>query len=347
MRENGAALARLYPQRKTPDNAKKQVFTGRFTDKTPGDVGGAGAYTCYITPLGSTSAYVERFRGDDDLETQLDKQLAKRRKAADQLADLLAGWMTAELGQEPNFPQLKKFLDNDLRRDLRNLAAYTLTFQLGGGSQTPSNYEFLVRAGQYFWERGYFSPREIPRLIRALFDDDLKPLLPHVQRFLARKMGIVDDQPLPASLGFLDTPTRLSASCEKYVRATGLFRKQHETSKSQKKEKKQKTGSTEDSPLGEGGQLVGQLALDVIGFQLDIFGENDSVRVKLLSGEKPYATNGDWDEKTVTVAWDSGVSADTKDRPLPVVCFALWSTPDGAVSRDALWQDSAGRKSLG
>lgn len=328
--EKRAALAKLYPKRTTPDDAKKQVFSGQFTRKTPNDVGGEGSYTCFTTPLGSTSAYVERFRGDDDLGTQIDKQWTKRREAADQLADLLAGWMTAELGHEPNFPRLKKYLDNDLKQDLRNLAAYSLTFYLAGESQTRSNYEFLVRAGQYFCERGYLSPQQIPTLVRAWSGEDPQPLLSHVQRFLARKMGIADDQPLPASLDFLDTPASLSASCERYVCSSELFRKRNETSKSQKKDKKEKMASTERSPSCEGGKLLCELAFDVVWLPLGIFSEYDSLHVKLHSGEKPYSTNGEWDEKTATVMWDGGVEADVKDRPLPLVCFALWSTPDRA-----------------
>lgn len=326
-----ASLARLYPRRETPDNAKKQVFAGQFTGKTPNDVGGAGTYTCYATPLGSTSAYVERFRGDDDLEPQLDKQLAKRQKAADQLADLLAGWMDAELGREPNFPKLKKFLDKDLRRDLRNLAAYSLASELCGESQTPPSREFLVRIGQYFYERGYFSPQEIPTLLRALCDDP-KPLFVCIQRFLARKMGIADDQPLPASFGFLDTPERLIASCEKYVRSTELFRKRHDASNLQKKDKDRITDPPEESPQDEGILLVSELAYGVMGFYLN-FNDYDSLCVKLFSGEKPYVTNGKWDEKTAAVTWDSGVSNDAEDHLLPVVCFALWSTPDGEFQK--------------
>ena len=121
--EQLAQIGRLYPKQAAPDDAKKQVFSGQFSDQTPADVGGAGYYTHFTSPLGSASCYVERFRGNDDLESQL----SQHRQAADQLADLVVGWLTAEVGRDPNFPRLKKFLDEDLRRDLKNLGLYEFT----------------------------------------------------------------------------------------------------------------------------------------------------------------------------------------------------------------------------
>ena len=100
-----AALSRIYPQRESENDGKKHVFIGRFSGNTPADVGGAGSYTHFTSSMGSTSCYVERFRGDDDAAAQL----AKRRQSAERLCDLLLGWMTAELGQQPGFPRLKNF----------------------------------------------------------------------------------------------------------------------------------------------------------------------------------------------------------------------------------------------
>ena len=144
--EQLARIGRLYPKRETPDNASKHVFSGQFTDRTPADVGGAGFYTHFTSPLGSTSCYVERFRGKDDLESQL----SQRRQAAEKLTDLVIGWLTAELGRDPNFPRLKKFLDEDLRRDLKNLGVYEFTGRATEDYQKEPNGEFLSAPGSTF-----------------------------------------------------------------------------------------------------------------------------------------------------------------------------------------------------
>ncbi len=100
-------LAELYGGRETPDGAVQHVFVGRFADATPADLGGAGTYAHYGSPLGSTSAYVERFRGDDDLEAGL----AHRRRLMSGLVSHVLGWLTLELGREEGFERLEDFVD--------------------------------------------------------------------------------------------------------------------------------------------------------------------------------------------------------------------------------------------
>lgn len=52
-------------------------------------------------------------------------QLEERTAAADQLADLLKGWMSAELGDVPELASAVKVVDVDLRHDLKNFGTYT------------------------------------------------------------------------------------------------------------------------------------------------------------------------------------------------------------------------------
>ena len=315
--ERLAQLGHLYPKRETPDGAKKEVFSGQFTDRTPADLGGAGFYTHFASPLGSTSCYVERFRGNDDL----DCQLSSRRRAAEQLTDLVVGWLTAEMGRDPNFPPLKKFLDEDLRRDLKNLGIYGFTGRATADCRTESNGEFLVRAGLYLCERGYFSPQEIPMLARAFAADDSGPLLEHLQRLLARKMGVADQQPLPVSLAFLGDQSKLKASFEKYVRSTDLFQKRLAQGKTAKKSQ-----SEAQEPTPE--QVAGELFDEATGFPfLDVDLTDDWLELRLFCGQKPYATNGKWDEKATAATWTPSLAS---SRALPAVCFASWSDPDRA-----------------
>ena len=106
-------LAKLYPQR-----TGERTFEGKFSGELPKDVGGAGTYHCFMTSMGSLSIYSERFRGDDDL----DGKLVKMRDWADKLTDLIIGWLESELGNDNNFDKLRKFCDENLRKDIKNLS---------------------------------------------------------------------------------------------------------------------------------------------------------------------------------------------------------------------------------
>jgi hypothetical protein len=308
-----ATIGKLYKTSETIEGGKKHVFTGRFTDKTPADVGGAGSYMQLTSPLGSTSSYIERFRGNDDLEASL----AKRRAAADKLTDLAIGWFESELGQGPEVDRLKKFLDEDLRRDLKNLAIYGWTAEAVDGYKPETEGEFLLRVGHYLYERGYLSPEDVPGLARAVMADDPAPLLKHVQRLVAGKMGIAAGEPLPESLAFLSDPERLTASWSKYVQTTDLFKQ-----RLKKWEEAKKTDPNADEPTPD--DVLVEL-IDQLAFKIRIFEEDDVVELKLHCGQEPYATNGEWDDQADAVNWSKTMRSDA---PLPVLCFALWSRPD-------------------
>jgi hypothetical protein len=307
-------LAKLYPQRESGENAAKQIFSGRFVARTPADVGGTGVYTSFTSPMGGTSSYLERFRGNDDLESDL----AQRRQAADQLTSLLIGWLTVELGHDPGFPQLKKFLDEDFRNDLKNVGVYAWSGSETGELERMT--EFLARAGLYLSDRGYFSPQQLPTLSQGVFRHDPAPLLAHIQRLFARKMGLPDTGPIPQSLTFLGDPARLTLSLTNYVRSTELF-KERVAAWNAAKGKPDLKEPTPDTLLGELASKT--IAGHNSGFGLLLGG--DTLDLTLVCRQKPYAGNGSWNEATGTVKWSHPMSP---MRTLPVLCFALWSTPD-------------------
>ena len=175
-------------------------------------------------------------------------------------------------------------------------------------------------------------------LLRALSDEEPRPVLVHVQRFLTRKMGIPDDQPIPVALDFLGDPTHLQASFDKYTQSTERFQKRLEAAKSQKKDEA-------DSKEIEASEMADEFKSELIGLAGWRFSLGaDSLDLTLFSGEKPYATNGKWDEKDATVTWSRSLDP---DRALPVVCFALWSTPDFAFQERAFWQSLIGGRRPG
>jgi hypothetical protein len=322
--EKLARIGKLYPTRQSPPGEKKQVFCGEFTGSTPADVGGAGRYAHFAFSLGSASWYVERFRGDDDPESRL----TRRRRAANQLADLVVGWMAAEAGRDPNFARLRQFLDRDLRRDLENIGVYGWIGGMETQGANDAKSEFFVRVAFYLCERGYFAPQDIPSLTRSA-ESDGRALFAYVQRFFARKMGVADDQPIPASLAFLADPERLTNSLDKFVRSTRLFQERVERWKAASKDH---SDAKEQTPRG----LLLDLAFGAVAgtdFQLTLRGPRDRLELKLFCGEKPYSTNGRWDEMRSAVTWSKGLAS---DETLPVVCFALWSSPNRAFQEQHL-----------
>jgi len=315
--EKLARLKELYGRRETPEGAEKHVFLGRFTNSPPADIGGAGSYTHLVTPLGSLFGYVERFRGNDDLESEL----AKRRAATDRLIGLLLGWCRAELADVPNVDRLYEFVDVELRRDLTNLGLYTWTGNAVSGYQPGADKEFLVRAGQYLCERGYFTPKQLPALARAVWTSDPAPVLTKVQRLLARKMGIADSQPVPKSLAIFSDPKRLKVSWDKYLRGTELFKQRVAAWHKEKKKPDAKPPGPDD--------VVGELLGDAL-YKFQVFSQPDTLELKLFCGQQPFATNGAWKKNAGAVAWRANLA---EHPSLPVVCFASWSEPNQAAQQ--------------
>lgn len=317
-----ARIAKLYANRETPDDAKKQIFSGRFVEVTPGDVGGSGRLVRYASPMGDAWCYVERFRGNDDLEAQL----PYCRQSTDKICDRLIGWLTIELGREPGFPKLKKFLDTDLRQDLKNIGVYIWIEGVGDNlrSNTQITGELYAKLGLYLCERGYCSPRDMPWLMRCFVTDDCEPLLAHVQRLLARRLGTSDDRPIPASLEFLGDPVKLEASFNKYIRSTELFRKRYRQWEAAKE-----TDPNAKEPMVE--NVRGEMLISDIIFPWLARGSKDTLEVQLFCGRKPYSTNGRWDENIAAATWSCAVGFD--DKP-PTVCFAFWSEPNETAQKE-------------
>ncbi len=331
-------LAAVYGGRETPDSADKHVFAGRFGEKMPDDFGGAGSYTHWETPMGSTSAYIERFGGSDDLEAGR----AKQRQAADQLADLVLAWLETELGDEPGFDRLKKFLDNDFRRDLKNLGLYgwvamtvTPPEEVEESEEDGKGMEFAARVWQYLSERGYIRTADLPVIARAMAEEDPQRVLQLVGRLVARRMGIADEDPIPAALTFLGDPEKLEKSLTDYVKTTDAYKQRLAQWKEEQKQvdREPQGPPDEDGPFREDEppkpeEVVGELVTDC--FAIAIFPVGDSLEVKLACPVKPFSTNGRWKAKSEKVTWSTEMS---DINPLPAFCFAVWSVPDEAFQQ--------------
>jgi len=317
-----AAIAAQYPAQIPPLNLTqgggRHEFRGEFTNALPADVGGAGACLHLSTSLGEAGFYEERFRGDDDLAGIT----ARRNQAADQLTDLLLGWSRRELWREPGFAKLRRFLDVDFRRDLKNLSAYWWEGELVSNYQTNANEEFVVRFGQYLCERRYFTTGEMPALFREVYGNDSPALLRRIQRLVARQMGVPDTEPVPAALAFLADETTMEKSFDTYAAGTDLY---HARLRQWQADKNRKP----DAKPPEPSEVMGDAVETLLAFHM--FGGNpDHLTVQLSLPVAPVHSNGRWEEAQQRVVWDADLGDPTNTTHLPVACFASWAQPAAA-----------------
>jgi hypothetical protein len=316
-----AAIAALYPAQGLINDGDRHVVEGEFTRELPPDVGGAGTYINLTTSLGQAGFYTERFRGNDDLAGMMERRF----QAADRLADLLVGWSETELGREPGFDKLRQFLNEDLRRDLKNLGAYLWEGQLAGGYHTNADEEFVVRFGQYLFERGYFKTGEVPGLVRAISGDDPQALLHRIKRLVASKMGVPETEPVPASLAFLADEGTMEKSFDEYLAGTDLYRARL---KQWAEDKKLKPDTKPPEPS--------EVASDAVGILIgsDLSGQTDRLIVQLSLPAAPVHSNGRWDEALKQVVWETDIEGRTNASRFPFFCYASWAQPGEAFQTE-------------
>ncbi len=321
-----AAIISLYPAQGLTNDGGRHLVRGEFTNELPDDVGGAGAYTNLTTSLGEAGFYVERFRGNDDLAGMSEQRF----KAADRLADLFVGWSRMELGRERGYDKLRQFLNVDFRRDLKNLSAYCWEGLLASGYKTNADEEFIVRFGQYLIERGYFTIGEIPGLFRDASGDNPQALLRPIQRLVARKMGVPETEPVPASLAFLADETTMEKSFDKYLASTAQYRAKLKQWKADKKLKP-------DAKQPEPSEVANDAARNLVDeFDFQLFGQPDHLAVRLSLPSAPVHSNGRWDEEIKQVVWETDIEERTNASHFPFSCYASWAQADPEYQKEHL-----------
>ncbi len=295
-----------------PESAEQEfTFNGDFQGSTPGDIGGAGALTAWTSDLGRSWAYVERFRGDDDLTASLDQ----RRAAVNTLCDVLLDWLHLELGDGPEFENARRLFQGPLRSDFLNLATYAWTAAAVQDAAQHGEYdfEFALRAATYAAERDYFDVKDVPQLLEAAERNDSKRLLAAVREALASKL---DRDSLGEQWSFLDDETALQISLNRHLRQHAGYL--------EFVQRRQKAES--DVAIPPPTEYVAELTLATVGTQ---FGGFDGLEASLQCPVEPYRTNGEWlaDER---VSWNRSLNSidDPPRRVLPPLLYAMWSVPD-------------------
>lgn len=327
--EDAKRLAKEY-KAGIPTPSAHQTFEGRFAGRMPNDVGGYGTFTRWETPLGSVTAYVERFRGDDDTAGLLQR----REVAARRLADILADWLKSELKNEPGWPALQTFLEHKFPRDLTNVTLYAWSLRLFDRPEEAA--EPVVNLLQYLLERDYLTPDEIPAIRRAFEDanrEDYGRLLEWCRRLIVTRMG-KDLDPSPR-LEFLASKDRLQDSLRTYLATTdeyGLLT--HAWLEKRKSDPK----AEKPDPFEVLGSLVGQMFPGMI--QLG----GDRLGITLRTEHPPIYTNGDWSAETGTIRWQNRFLP-VEQMP-PQTAYAIWDEPDEVAQTAAFGETALRGKTL-
>ena len=210
-----------------PDIEKgKRGFAGTFSGATPQDIGGAGSWSRFKSEMGDLCLYVERFRGNPDQAAVL----ARAAYCADQLAELVALWFAAEMKDEPRLATLLTFIRGPFRGRTCAMSPFISGCRrrrgTGAGGGEGHAEEFAVQGAQFLAERGYLKVEDLPVLLGAMSrqqDRDVTQALRLIQRQVATRMGVPQDQPTPDSLGFLGDVKRATESYERF-RKTKVYR---------------------------------------------------------------------------------------------------------------------------
>jgi hypothetical protein len=291
------------------------TFSGRFDANLPKDVGGAGFYTSFMSNMGKTTVYSERFQGDDDIYVKLNQI----NQGVDQLIDFVIGWLEYELGDEPNFDKLHEFCDNDLRRDCKNLLYYFWLAQILSNYQDDVQEEFFMRTIHYLFERDYISQKDVP----LLFGGSKESVYNFIRRFVAGKMGYLDPNVMDERLKFLSNEEHLEKSIERYIPTTDLYKKIWEAKKIEE--------SDPNAEPPEIGDVLSSI-LEEAGFEFDLFPPTYTIEVKLNCDSVPYTSNGKWDKEAQQIVWSVKTNSFyfyiVEIPSLPTYFYCSWSTPD-------------------
>lgn len=317
-------IAKHYPEKLTGATSLKHGFRGKFDGAMPGDIGGSGSYTYITSSLGTTAAYAERFRGNDDVDTQF----YDKRQVADRMTDLLVGWLETQMGQDPLFPEVRRLVHQDVRQDFRNIGHYcwlgrALAFNEDANASSKtipepwnSTSEIHARVRQYLVERGYLLPHETLAGLQAEIESGEDQGFVVVQRVMARKLGKQNSDEVKRALGFLDKPAEVQASLTKYLETTTEFQRHLKQWEIARRKDPSATRPNANEILT--GWTLSLLEID-LGIQAD------KLHLTLKVPAAPYQTNGVWDPANHTIVWNRLLR---KEAGLPSLCVASWDEPD-------------------
>jgi len=304
--EQKQAVAKTYPEQ-----IDVNTFSGTFKVELPNDVGGVGYYTAFVTTMGSTATYAERFRGDDDIS----QHIGNFEAIVDRYADFAVKWLEFELGTEPNFCRLREFIDKKMRADAKNIGLYFWLGGIVGGYDPNADDEMTARATHYLEERGYVAPGQAGVLMQRANRNGEEDIWLVLRDCVAREMGYSANGPSADKMVFLTNGDSVKNSVIRYIQSTERYRQMWEDDKT----------SYVDPNLSPPEVDIQKFIGEGTPFDFELGSTAYKVKVRLRCSQRPYETNGQWQDADNQVCWSANLSG--KD-VLPTFFYASWSTPD-------------------
>jgi hypothetical protein len=296
-----------------PEQIDANTFSGAFKVELPNDVGGAGYYTYFVTNMGSTATYKERFRGDDDLN----QHIVDFQMFVDRYVDFTINWLEFELGKEPNFGNLRAFLDKKLRIDAKNFGLYSGFGDVVGRYDSNATDEFHQRVVLYLEERGYINPGQSDILMQMGGSGGEEEVMKLLRDIVAGEIGCCREGEDSGKLAFLDSNDSIEKSIIRYIRSTERYRQMWEKEKISKKDANLPPPDVDILAfIAEGAPIPFDFNFGSIPYK---------VNVRLNCPYKPFKTNGQWQDANNQVCWTDYL----KDKDdLPTFFYATWSEPN-------------------
>lgn len=308
-----AGLQKLYAKRIAPNS-----YEGSFGKELPDDVGGFGRNLHMSNPMGDAYIYIERFRGNDAHAQDIEKAF----DTTDHLVDLLTDWLEFELGSNANFEKLEKFCDEGLRADIKNLIIYMWMI---GRIDNDQEEDLAVRMLLYLYERDYFTLADISEIVTSTEPEAI--VLSHIRKLIAMKLEYGNSEETFKELAFLQDQYAVQQSAIRFLRSPGMYERILREARIRSGDPNLviDPNSPEDfNDLVEGISQAYGIEPETFFFDLDIFGSNTKVNLKLDCPRKPVETNGEWDEEKKQVHWSSRIT----DDKLPFMCYAVVGKPN-------------------
>ena len=309
--EQKQAVEKFYPEQ-----IDANTFSGTFRVELPNDVGGAGYYTYFVTSMGSTATYKERFRGDDDLNQHIDDF----QMLVDRYVDFIINWLEFELGQEPNFGNLRVFLDKKFRTDAKNFGLYLGFGGIVGRYDSNVADEFHQRVVLYLEERDYMNPGQSDILTQmggSRGEEEIRKLLRDI---VAWEIGCCREGEDSGKLAFLDSNDSIEKSIIRYIRSTERYMQMWEEQKISKKD------ANLPPPDVDIHEFIAEGASD-----FDLGNTPYKVNVRLKCPHKPFKTNGQWQDANNQVCWTDFLKG---KYDLPTFFYASWGEPNELFQRE-------------
>lgn len=288
----------------------------------------------YETSMGQAWLYLEHIRGNDSPADILQQRF----KAADDLADLLLDWSAKRYARQKEYAKLKVFIDKDLRKDLKNLATWSLLSDAiagtsGQSQDTARQFDVFARVIHYLVEHKYLTQDDVPAALMLFnftspLDDEARIEL--ARRVIVNKVGLTDKAFIDDLLS--PSPADDPLSFDRAMQSNPGFR-----------QSTQPAPATQDSdakPI-QPRDYAFLLTMQIVGPNLmwlapvnsslllaDMF-MNDQVRMSLAITGDVVASNGVLDEKAAKLQWAHSVHKDAL-RSLGSVHYAAWAKPDEA-----------------